>query len=174
VGETALVLLVPEADPLVEPWRLRFDPSAARGVAAHVTVLGPFLPEMEIAGSDVDALKAIATRTPYLHLRFERTSRFPGVLWLDPTAATCLPLFHTVHKRWPKCIPYGDPDLEVVPHLTVTRTAGPEAMSSVEAALAASLPLDAEIRTMTLLAFDGTKWRRLTDFPFGPMVQPGS
>jgi 2'-5' RNA ligase len=173
-GDTALALLVPEADPVVERWRLRYDPSAARGVAAHITVLGPFLGEEEIARPDVDALRRIAARTPYLHLRFERTGHFPGVLWLDPTAATCLPLFQTVHQRWPECIPYGDPDLDVVPHLTVTRTAGPEAISLIETALAASLPLDAEVRAMTLLAFDGTRWRHRTDFPFGQMVRPRS
>jgi 2'-5' RNA ligase len=174
VGDTALALLVPEADPVVGPWRLRYDPSAARGVAAHITVLGPFLREKDIARPDVDALKAIAARTPYLHLHFERTGRFPGVLWLDPTAATCLPLFQTVNQRWPECIPYENPDLDIVPHLTVTRSAGPEAMTLVEASLAASLPFDAEVHAMTLLAFDGTRWRRRTDFSFGRKVLPWS
>jgi hypothetical protein len=49
VGDTALALLVPEADPVVEPWRLRYDPSAARGVGVHITVPGTFLREEEIA-----------------------------------------------------------------------------------------------------------------------------
>ena len=41
--ESALVILVPEAEPLVRPFRHRFDPSAALGVPAHITLLYPFI-----------------------------------------------------------------------------------------------------------------------------------
>jgi hypothetical protein len=34
--------LVPEAEPLVKPFRDRYDPSAAAGVPAHITLLYPF------------------------------------------------------------------------------------------------------------------------------------
>jgi hypothetical protein len=39
---TALVILVPEAEALVKAFRERYDPSAAEGMPAHVTVLYPF------------------------------------------------------------------------------------------------------------------------------------
>ena len=42
--ESAILLCVPEAEKLVHEWRLKGDPSAARGVPAHVTLLYPFLP----------------------------------------------------------------------------------------------------------------------------------
>lgn len=34
-GHSALVILVPEADPLVADYRLRYDPSAAQGMPAR-------------------------------------------------------------------------------------------------------------------------------------------
>jgi hypothetical protein len=40
--ESALVVLVPEAEVLVKPFRDRFDPLAAAGVPAHITLLYPF------------------------------------------------------------------------------------------------------------------------------------
>lgn len=42
VLESALVVLVPEAEALVKSFRDRHDPSAAAGVPAHITLLYPF------------------------------------------------------------------------------------------------------------------------------------
>ena len=39
--ESALVVLVPEAERLVKPFCERYDPSAAAGVPAHITLLYP-------------------------------------------------------------------------------------------------------------------------------------
>ena len=45
--ETALVIAVPEAEPLVSDWRAQHDWSAQRGVPAHITLLYPFVPHGE-------------------------------------------------------------------------------------------------------------------------------
>ena len=37
--ESALIIAVPEAEPLVKAWRERFDYSAGVGVPAHITLL---------------------------------------------------------------------------------------------------------------------------------------
>ncbi|WP_079312549.1 hypothetical protein [Microbispora sp. GKU 823] len=44
IDETALVVEVPSAEPLVRGLRERYDSFAAYGMPAHVTVLYPFLP----------------------------------------------------------------------------------------------------------------------------------
>ena len=41
---SALLVEVPEAEPLVRQWRMDLDPHAALGVPAHITVLFPFAP----------------------------------------------------------------------------------------------------------------------------------
>ena len=43
-GQTALVVAVPSAEPVVARLRASYDVAAAYGVPAHVTVLYPFLP----------------------------------------------------------------------------------------------------------------------------------
>ena len=67
--ESALVVLVPEADPLVGPFRSFFDPSAALGVPAHVTLLYPFVEPAEDRREDhrgacrmLRALRAVRLR----------------------------------------------------------------------------------------------------------------
>src|SRR4051812_2432915 len=50
-GESALVVLVPEAEAVVKPFRDRYDPSAAAGMPAHITALFPFR-----APDDIDDL----------------------------------------------------------------------------------------------------------------------
>jgi hypothetical protein len=57
LGQTAVIVEIPEALPAVGQWRARFDTSAAVGVPPHVTIVFPFL-----------ALKAItACRADHRH-----------------------------------------------------------------------------------------------------------
>ena len=41
-NKSALMVLVPQSEAVVRPFRDRYDPSAAEGVPAHITVLYPF------------------------------------------------------------------------------------------------------------------------------------
>jgi 2'-5' RNA ligase superfamily len=56
--ESALVILVPKAEPLVQSFRDRFDPSAALGVPAHITLLYPFIAPERIGADTLDAVAA--------------------------------------------------------------------------------------------------------------------
>jgi 2'-5' RNA ligase len=47
--ESAMVMLVPEAEAAVERWRQELEPSAALGVPAHVTLLYPFADPEDIS-----------------------------------------------------------------------------------------------------------------------------
>src|SRR5216684_9032244 len=47
-SESALVVLVPEPEAVVKPFRDQYDPSAAAGVPAHITLLYPFKAPDEI------------------------------------------------------------------------------------------------------------------------------
>ncbi len=46
--ESALVIIVPTAEPVVGSFRARYDPSAAVDIPAHITVLYPFMPPEKI------------------------------------------------------------------------------------------------------------------------------
>lgn len=64
-SESALIVRVPEAEPLVGTFRDRFDPVARLGVPAHITLLYPFEPPADI---DVQVLRDLedlfAARAP--------------------------------------------------------------------------------------------------------------
>jgi 2'-5' RNA ligase superfamily len=86
-GDTALVLLVPEADALVERWQ---DPMVRAGMPAHVTAIYPFLPEAEIDAETHGRLRMACASQPPLNPTFRRVGRFPNVLWLDPELSELL------------------------------------------------------------------------------------
>lgn len=82
--ETAILIEVPEAEPSVASWRDRFDPVAARGIPAHVTVLFPFVPPTELDDAVIAQLREVALSQPAFDFRLARLDEFPGVVWLRP------------------------------------------------------------------------------------------
>ena len=57
--ESALVVLVPEAEWLVAPFRQKYDPVATEGVSAHITVNYPFQIDPLNPDKQVEALRDI-------------------------------------------------------------------------------------------------------------------
>jgi hypothetical protein len=55
-AESGLIIIVPEAEALVRPFRDRYDARAALGVPAHITVLYPFKPPDQIDDGMLDKL----------------------------------------------------------------------------------------------------------------------
>jgi 2'-5' RNA ligase len=167
VGETGLVLLVPEADGAVSPWRQTHDPSAAEGMPAHITLLYPFVMEEEISDEVLGQLALICANAPVVELSFTEFGRFPGVLWLKPNTTLCNQLIRKIRDRWPECLPYGRDDLEVIPHLTVTDGADDDVAARACADVAQSLPLQAKVSKVTLVVFNGQAWVRRHEFALG-------
>ena len=56
---TALIVPVPEGDPLVAEHRAAHDPSAALGVPAHITVLFPWIEVSDLAETARASLRSI-------------------------------------------------------------------------------------------------------------------
>ena len=65
---TALIIEVPEAEPLVGEVRHQFDPVSNSGIPAHITLLYPFVP-VELFDSAIEAtLLAVLAAIPDLTL----------------------------------------------------------------------------------------------------------
>jgi 2'-5' RNA ligase superfamily len=164
--ETALVVTVPEAEPLVGAWRAKHDWSAQRGVPAHVTVLYPFFPTDRVDESLVKELRSFfALQAPFA-FGLTRVARFPDVAWLAPEpSAPFNALTRLIAERYPEFPPYEGIHDEVIPHLTVAE-GGPELQDQVEAALKDRLPFGAEARDVVWL-FEGDDglWREAHRFP---------
>jgi len=95
---------------------------APPGIRAHVTVLSWFLdPDL------VDEEALVEVFAPFLAFEFalDRLEHWPeGITWLHPEPSQpFVELTQAVWRRWPKCPPYGGVHAEIVPHLTIAKTA---------------------------------------------------
>jgi 2'-5' RNA ligase len=167
-GTTALLAVVEDAEPIVGRWRRRYDPSAALGVPAHVTVLVPFLTTARLDAAARAELAALLGEHRRFTVRFERCARFPDVLYLEPEPDQPFrELTEALVHRWPETPPYGGAHADVIPHLTVATGLEPSALAAVTVDVEAALPLTAEIAAADLFVNDGKRWHRRTRFPLG-------
>lgn len=158
--QTALVVPVPEAEPVVAEHRRRFDPSSPWGVPAHVTVLYPFV---EPAAVDDRLLRRVAAAVAGIGpfpCHFRECRWFDqDVLWLAPEPAEPFrALTLAVWEEFPDHPPYGGAHPDLQPHLTVgQRDAGigtgtGTALAQVEPLVAAQLPVTTYVRQVHLIA----------------------
>lgn len=75
---SAVIVAVPEAAQLVDPWRERTcadKPSI--GIPAHVTLLFPFVPAARLDAGVIAALGEVVAETPAFDFTLARSDRFP-------------------------------------------------------------------------------------------------
>jgi 2'-5' RNA ligase len=169
---SAVVVAVPESEPLVGRLRSELDAAASWGVPAHVTVLFPFLPPAEIDDGVLAGLTEAVATVPGFATTFERVDWFgEDVLWLAPSpAAPFVALTAAVQARFglaPYGGAYGD---EPVPHLTVGHDAPAERLRAAAAELEPGLPVHARVRSARLIVGSrgGTvPWRTAAELPLG-------
>ena len=164
--ETALVVTVPEAEPLVSDWRAEHDWSAQRGVPAHITILYPVAPTEKVDESLLDQLGQLFAAEAPISFELARVARFPEVVWLAPEPSQPFSaLVDLVAARFPDYPPYEGAHDEVIPHLTVAE-GGPDLQDRVEAAIAEHLPISAHASHVAFL-FEGADglWSEAHRFP---------
>jgi 2'-5' RNA ligase len=172
-GESAVIVEVPEAEPLVGTWRLLHDSSAALGVPAHVTVLYPFVPPDRIGRDTHDALRELVTSmTPFpAELRAVDAFGDDDVVYLAPEpAAAFRALTVAVWARFPAHPPYEGRFDDLVPHLTVADAAagpGRDLRREVDGALASHLPLPFRVTALSLFVSSGGRWSSTARFRLG-------
>ena len=167
---TAVLLCVPEAESLVHAWRCTGDPCAARGVPAHVTLLGPFLPSTAIDSGVLAELAWFFAGVDAFSVRFSSVGCFDqGVLYLDPDGPALDELAAALARRWPETTPYEGRHEQPHAHLTVVHTADAPLRTRAHAAVEQGLPLVARASHAALWVCDDTgRWSEHTTFPLGP------
>jgi 2'-5' RNA ligase len=177
--ETAVVVLVGAAEPVVGEHREHLDWAAARGVPAHVTVLYPFVHPAGVTEDLVTTLTAATGSVPAFDCRFARTRWFgDDVVWLDPEpAGPFRQLTAAVSAAFPEHPPYRGVYADVVPHLTVgeKHLADVEALETAERAVLPRLPILTHVDRAVLIAGSEAllSWRVLHELPLAPPT-PGS
>lgn len=162
--ESALVVLVPEAEFLVKPFRDKYDPSAAYGCPAHVTLLYPFKPPDEITKTDLYNLTRCFARFKPFHFSLAVIRRFPGVLYFAPQPDEPFRrLTYAIWDCYPETPPYGGRHPDVVPHLSVAAELTDELLDSIAADLKdaskGKLPILAVASEIALLDTKSGYWQ---------------
>ena len=169
--QSALVVLVPEAEPVVRRHRHALDPSTQFGVPAHITVLYPFVPPEHIDETILERVARIAADSPSHEVRLSRTAWFGRhVLWLAPDDPEPFSvLTERVSAAFPDHPPYEGTIESIIPHLTVGDRAPVAAMEEAERCLLQDLPIDDRVTHLTLLAQEraGGHFTTKATFPFG-------
>lgn len=117
---SALVVLVPEAEPLVGPYRIKYDTSAADGMPAHITINVPFVPAAQNESGAIRELRDLFSQFRSFRYALASVGQFPGITYLAPEPERpFMELIEGVFNRFPDSPPYGGEYGTVVPHLTV-------------------------------------------------------
>ncbi len=163
MAESALIIAVPEAEPLVRAWRERFDDSAGVGVPAHITILYPFMPPREITPEILAELSDLFARFAAFEFMLPELQRFPEVLYLAPSPAGPFKvLTQAVVERYPDYPPFGGAYPEVIPHLTIADVDDAGQLDTIEREFmqqhGAQLPVKATSTEVLLIENTSGRW----------------
>ena len=169
VPESALVVLVPEAEPVVRPFRDKYDPSAVDGMPAHVTLLYPFLPPDEIGPTVLAELRTRFQRFSPFRFALGELRRFPGVLYLAPEPGEPFrELTTAIWQGYPDYPPYGGRHPDIQPHLSVAMDDDERRIDAVAEAFARAsvgeLPVRAAAQEIALMDNSSERWQTRCTF----------
>jgi 2'-5' RNA ligase len=169
--QTALIVPVPETEPVVGPIRAELDGSAARGVPAHVTVLYPFLPPAEITDEVLSTLRDLFAGYEPFDVEFTEVRWFADqVAWLAPEPSMAFrQLTAAVWNSFPETPPYAGEHPGTHPHLTLGLKHPVDVLQRAAADVTPQLPVAASISTVHLFAGSTApdSWRSLEVFTLG-------
>lgn len=137
-------------------------------VMAHITLLGPFMPESAIDDGVIADLERYFADVTSFGFTLAGVSAFPGgPTYLAPEPASVFRrLTHGLLHVFPEFPPYGGAFDEVVPHLSVPLLSD-ESTESLRTELERRLPIEAVAHTAALVRVAEGDTRTLATFPFG-------
>jgi 2'-5' RNA ligase len=175
-AESALVVLVPEAEPQVQSFRVRYDPSAAAGVPAHITLLYPFKPPHAIDDVVLGALRSCFNGFSPFRFSLRQARQFPDVFYLAPEPDEPFrQLTLAIWRAFPDTPPYGGRYPDIVPHLSVAQLEDTAQLERIAAEFeqTARLPVNAEAHDVTLMDTASGRWEVRTGFRLGTTSTKG-
>jgi 2'-5' RNA ligase len=170
--QTALLVEVPQAEPLVSSWRLGYDPVAANGVPAHITVLFPFVAPDGIDDAVLRAVADVAASVEPFEFELTAVDEFPGVVWLRPAPEDRFrDLTARLWAAFPDHPPYEGRHADSQPHVTVAMVDDedqPALSSRIRADLEHRLPVTSVATSLSVFVSRGDhRWRREHVVEFG-------
>ena len=169
--ESAIVVLVPEAEPFLHRFRRQQNVLNEANVPAHVTVLYPFHSREELTDSEIHVLRETFSQFHRFVASFETVGAFPSILFLSPQPGEFFRrMTLAVTDKFPEMPPYGGLFRDTIPHLTVLELMDPDDLEGVKTALwqglKESLPIRATISETVLIDNRSGSWQIRERFPF--------
>ncbi|MEU6823379.1 2'-5' RNA ligase family protein [Streptomyces atriruber] len=166
-GTTAVVIVLPDAAPLLDAaWRI--DPALVRrGLPAHVSLLYPFVPVSALTDQDEQSVRSLAASFPATDLLLEEVVTAPGFV------AVAVPGLQSIvdafRAQWPGVRPYeGRFGARPAAHVTVAMGADdPATAADVRAAIGSLLPLRTRAATVQLVVLTEDGWQPRLTVPLG-------
>lgn len=136
---SSLLLMTPEADSLVAPWREEHDWASRHGITAHVTVRSPFLEPQRWGAAEQAGLKSLL---PVGVTLAQLEDRPGGLVILVEPDQPLRDLTAAIGRAWPELPPHQAAFERPRYHITVVRTKDREVRRSAFEAIGPRLPLD--------------------------------
>ena len=171
--ESALLVLVPEAEALVKPFRDEHDPAAAAGMPSHITLLYPFKSPEEIGEAVLGKLRQCFALFASFRFSLATIRRFPvEVLYLAPEPDDSFRrLTLALSDCYPESPPYRGKHSDIVPHLSVARHADEHRLDRIAKeftrAARGKLPIYVTVAEIALMDTRSGRWRVSATFPLG-------
>ncbi|MEV6575669.1 2'-5' RNA ligase family protein [Streptomyces sp. NPDC051577] len=165
-GTTAVVIVLPDAAPLLDAvWRI--DPALTRrGVPAHVSLLYPFLPESALTDQDERSVRSLAASFPAADLVLEEVVTGSGLVAV--TVPGLQPIVDAYRSQWPGLRPYGGRfGARPAAHVTVAMGADDPTAAHVRAAIDSLLPIRARAAAVQVVALTEDGWQSRFTAPLG-------
>jgi 2'-5' RNA ligase len=167
--ETALVIVLEDAEPFDAVRREFAAEAVARGIPFHLTLLYPFAPREQLTEAMLkDVRSFFETRTPFT-FELNRLAAWPRVVYAVPEPDDALrDCMQALHARFPQWPPYGGMHAEVVPHATLGEEVdAAHVYPEIERRLTGCFPRRYTADTATLLEeFAPNRWGERGRFPF--------
>ena len=153
-------------------FRAKYDPSAAWGVPAHITINYPFVPGIEPTAAVLDRLSQLFAGVVPFSFTLDHVARFPSTMYLSPVSDTpFVQLVERVVGEFPESPPFGGEFDSIIPHLTVAQADDGDLLTSIEHdfsnVASQHLPINAFADSVRLMDDSAGRWEKRASFTLG-------
>jgi 2'-5' RNA ligase superfamily len=156
-GTTAVLAILPAADPLLT-LAASIDPLAVRpGIPAHATLLYPWIPADRIDAGRLTRLRTALAPFQRIPVTLSTVERSPG--FVNIPVPELEPLAAAARSAFPDQIPYGGrfgPNPPV--HLTIALDTAPDTAARITELITPRLPLTTTVDTVHAVTLTATGW----------------
>jgi 2'-5' RNA ligase len=168
VNRTAVLVHIPEAEPVVGEWRQRHTSDAPLGVPPHVTLLFPWVPASRLTHEIEERLRRLLEKAEPFDVTLAPTARFRNIFYLEPQPSEPFAaLTESIAAEWPEHPPYEGAHETVIPHLTIAESDDEQLLEQIGAELAPCLPVRSHVDEAQLYVEDSAgRWHERQRLPF--------